>query len=131
VLDVIDANSLRQHAAGDVVWHKLHHAAAPFVQMASAASRIVAKVPSERSSESKASKPSLPRANMWPTQVRPSHTLTSFASVGAGAEREALLDARAVNATSFLAEPVTAPRFSSLRWRAAARLTETRTYWRG
>src|SRR5262249_43921636 len=97
LLHLIDRDRLGERTTRSVVAHELGHAAAPFAQMASAASRIVAKVPSERSSESKASKPSLPRANMCPRQVRPSHTLTSFASVGAGAESEALLDARARN----------------------------------
>jgi hypothetical protein len=42
------------------------------VEMASAASFSVAKVPSEFSSTSKASKPACPRLTMWPRHVRPS-----------------------------------------------------------
>src|SRR5262249_35479987 len=51
-----------------------HDSAPTAAMMAVAASRIVANVPSERSSESNASKPSLPRARMKPAHVLPSVT---------------------------------------------------------
>jgi hypothetical protein len=68
-------------------WHGFHDAArsslsgphafqlpslSEAVEMASAASFSVAKVPSEFSSTSKASKPARPRLTMWPRHVRPS-----------------------------------------------------------